>query len=226
MDTNTTDKKKIPRASFVFCLAIGIIMLIIATVSLIRLNASKKDFIKIDAIVSKVDDNVYINYNYNTDDYTNVPITMVNRPAVGKTIQVYINKEDYAEVASDEPSLYIIRGFFITGGIFFAAGAVSLIARRLVMGKSNPILEGGKYIYADVDEVICEMGITGENGAHPYTIRCHYEDFSGKKRQDYVLKDIYINPTAYLAANKKKLKIYIKGNNYKKYYFDQTILKL
>lgn len=218
--------RKIPKTSFVVCTVAGIALLALAVICRIRLDASKKSFIPIDALVTKVEDNVYVSYTYNTDTYSNVEISMINKPSVGDTIRIYISKEDYAAAVSDDVSGSLIKGFFFTGAIFFTAGAAALILRRILGGKTNSILEGGKFIYAEVDEVIYETGTTDKNGAHPYTIRCHYDDFSGKRRQNYVLKDIYTNPNAYLAANKKKVKLYIKGKNYKKYYFDQSILKL
>lgn len=218
MNTASAQNKKIPKASFVFCILIGLILFAVATLFGIRLNRCKKELIALDAVVTRVDQNVYVSYYYNTDDYTNIPVSMINRPSVGETIRIYIDPEDYFAASSDDTSLFMIKSLFITGGIFFLCGTVCLIIRRILCGKSNPILEGGKFIYADVDEVLYD--------SPSYTIRCHYNDFSGKKRQDYTLKNIDTNPNAYLAANHKKIKLYIKGKNYRKYYFDESILKL
>lgn len=220
MSTNPTapERKKIPKTSFIVCILIGLILFAAAGIFNIRLKEYKKTLIELDAVVTKVDKDVYVCYYYNTDDYTNIPISMMNKPNVGDTIRIYIDKEDYFAASSDDTALYMIKSLFIVGCVFFGCGAICLIIRRIICGKSNPILDAGKFIYADVDEVIQDN--------HSYAIRCHYSDFNGKKRQDYVLGNINTNPAAYLAANQKKIKLYIKGKNYRKYYFDESILKL
>ena len=76
-----------------------------------------------------------------------------------------------------------------------------------------------------MDRVVYETSVTDENGRHPFVLYCHYEDFHGRRKHDYVLNDIYDNPNAYLAAHKNKLKLYIKGKNYRKYRFDPEVLK-
>ncbi|MCM1308125.1 MAG: hypothetical protein NC223_05960 [Butyrivibrio sp.] len=215
---NTNGPKKIPKASFIVCILIGLILFAAAGIFGIRLSEYKKTLIELDAVVTKVDKDVYVSYYYNTDDYTNIPISMMNKPNVGDKIRIYIDREDYFAASSDDTSLYMIKALFIVGCVFFGCGAVCLIIRRIICGKSNPILEAGKFIYADVDEVIHDNS--------SYTIRCHYTDFNGIKKQDYVLNGINTNPAAYLASNQKKIKLYIKGKNYRKYYFDETILKV
>lgn len=217
-NTSSPEHKKIPKASFIVCILIGLILIAASGIFNTRLKEYKKNLIELDAVVSKVDKDVYVNYYYNTDDYTNIPVSMINKPKVGDTVKIYIDKEDYFAASSDEVSVYMVKALLIVGCIFSGCGAMCLIIRRIVGGKSNPILDGGKFIYAEVDEVIRDN--------HTYAIRCHYSDFGGKKRQDYLLNNISVNPDAYLAANQKRIKIYIKGKNYRKYYFDESILKI
>lgn len=212
------EHKKIPKASFIVCILIGLILIAASGIFNTRLKEYKKNLIELDAVVSKVDKDVYVNYYYNTDEYANIPVSMINKPKVGDTVKIYIDKEDYFAASSDEVSVYMVKALLIVGCIFASCGALCLIIRRIVGGKSNPILDGGKFIYAEVDEVIRDN--------HTYAIRCHYSDFGGKKRQDYLLNNISVNPDAYLAANQKRIKIYIKGKNYRKYFFDESILKI
>lgn len=217
-NTSSPEHKKIPKASFIVCILIGLILIAASGIFNTRLKEYKKNLIELDAVVSKVDKDVYVNYYYNTDDYTNIPVSMINKPKVGDTVKIYIDKEDYFAASSDEVSVYMVKALLIVGCIFAGCGALCLIIRRIVGGKSNPILDGGKFIYAEVEEVIRDN--------HTYAIRCHYSDFGGKKRQDYLLNNISVNPDAYLAANQRRIKIYIKGKNYRKYYFDESILKI
>lgn len=57
--------------------------------------------------------------------------------------------------------------FYDIGRRIFLAGLAGLIIRHNVMGDVDMIVEGGKYIYVDVDRVVYETSVTDENGRHP-----------------------------------------------------------
>lgn len=232
MDTNTRDnniqKEKariIPKGSFIFCLLVGIIGLGIATFCHIGVANGKRTHLKTDAVVTSAGDTVLVDYTYDGLEFKNKELYAFNTPSVGDHITIYLDKEDYETPINYAISSQIALIFTISGAVFFLAGLAGLIIRHNVMGDVDMIVEGGKYIYVDVDRVVYETSVTDENGRHPFVLYCHYEDFHGKRKHDYVLNDIYDNPNAYLAAHKNKLKLYIKGKNYRKYRFDPEVLK-
>lgn len=218
----------IPKGTFIFCIIFGVLNLLFATYLSISTAKSSNDYYFIDSIVSKVseDGSVYVNYSYDGNEYTDIKISkIIDTPSVGDTLSIYISKTDHAAATTDQVNRYIARLIYICGTIFTCTGIICMIIRRIIMGKEDSIINGGKYIYADVTKVVYEASVSDENGRHPFTIMCHYEDFTGKHSHDYVIKDVYTNPNAYLEANNNKLKLFIKGKNYKKYSFDESILK-
>ncbi len=225
MDNEKKDTRIIPKGAFIFCIVVGIIILCISLFCFYAMNAGKKAKLKTTAVVVNVEESVYVDYSYGGLDFKNIELVMFHKPSVGETITVYLDKEDYSSAASYDISQRIAVIFLVVGLIFLLSGIGGFLLRRKMMGKVDIILQGGKYIYVNVDKVVYETSITSEDGKHPFILYCHYEDFTGKHRHEYVLDNIYINPNAYLAANKNQLKLFIKGKNYKKYRFDPSVLE-
>ena len=225
MDNEKKETRIIPKGSFIFCIAVGIIALAITTFFFYTMNSGKQSKIKTTAKVVSVGESVYVDYSYNGLDFKNVELVMMDPPSEGDTITVYLDKDDFSSAVSYDISLKITLIFLVVGIIFSLSGALGFILRRKIMGKVDTIIQAGKFIYVHVDKVVYETSITSEDGRHPFILYCHYEDFKGKHKHDYVLDNIYVNPNAYLAANKNQLKLYIKGKNYRKYRFDPSVLE-
>lgn len=227
MENQNNNSRIIPKGSFIFCIAVGIIAFAITAFCFVTMNAGQKNKVKTQAtVVSITGDSVYVDYSYGGLDFRNVELVMFSKPSVGEQITVYLDKEDYSSAVNYSMSRQIAVIFLVVGSVFSLAGIAGLILRRRIMGKVDTIIQAGKYIYVDVDKVVYETSITSEDGRHPFILYCHYEDFKGMHRHDYVLDNIYTNPNAYLAANKNRLKLYIKGKNYRKYRFDPSILEI
>lgn len=219
--------RTIPKGTFIFCIIFGVLNLIFAVFLSVSTTRSRNDFYSVDSTVSKIGANgaVYVNYSYDNQEYKDIIISKImDTPSVGDSLSIYISKTDYTIATTDQVNRYIAKLIYICGGIFTCTGIICMIIRRILVGKEDSIINAGKYIYADVTKVVYETSVSDENGRHPFTIMCHYEDFTGKHTHDYVIKDVYTNPNAYLEANNNRLKLFIKDKNYKKYRFDESIL--
>ena len=224
---NRTEKKPIRRGSFFFCIAVGLIVVIIGLIMKATNNASKKDYIEKTATVTSVSDGVmYVSYSHNDKDYSDIAITSaINTKDVGSRLTIYISKDDYSYATTDDLSRYFVKLLVIAGSIFIAGGVIGLIAKRLVDGKSDPLIKYEEYIYAVVDKVEYDTSVSNADGSHPYTIYCHYEDFNGKTKCTYELKNIYTKPYDYLEQNKNQVKLFVISKKHiKKYRFDESIL--
>lgn len=212
--------KTIPSGSFKFLIIMGIIV-ILGALTFLRFSLSTlKGFEKVTANVTSVTGGIYVSYTYNGVKYNNVQVNMTTPPEIGHSLVVYVNPDSPDKADSNQTSKSIFIVLTVFGSVSLACGVFGLILRRKLVGPEDKIILDGKYIYADVTQVVYETGIKDDNGRHPYILHCHYEDFTGRKKEDYVSPPIYTNPQPYLAVNKNKVKIYIKGNNLKKYRFD------
>lgn len=222
-----TPPKKIPRGSFYFCIVLGIAFIAISFIYRSRTEFSADVYTKLSATVTSYDgNNTTVDYSYEGKDYHDIYLRSFYKDHFkGQNITIYIYKTSPTYATTHERYDAMFKWFLIAGSVVLVLGIAGMVLRRIILGRVDEIIEGGKYIYADVDKVVYETNITNDAGLHPYIIYCHYEDFKGVKKHDYVLYNIYTKPYDYLEANKNKVKVYIKGNNYKKYSFDPAVIE-
>lgn len=219
------DKKirPIPLAPLVVALLVGLVFLAIALVFQVKRVNGLESSVSVEATVTSVDDKIKVSYTYDNVELKDITISLMTTPAVGDKVQIYIDQNDYAIAFSDETSVSIILILTIGGSIAVVLSTIGLLVRFRLTRGIDKIVAGGKYIYANVDKVIYETQLTNHDGQHPFIIQCHYEDFKGKVHKDYELPPIYHNPQDYIDANKNKVRLYIKGKNYKKYRVDPVL---
>ncbi len=223
---NNTKKNTIPAGYFNFAIILGVITLLIAAYMEFGIQRDMRNFIKTTATVTNVEDDTFlVTYECGGNTYSDIEVSFTKNHSVGDKVTVYVSKEDYNQAASDQFNQSIFRRFLILGLVFLALGIVCRIIRRKIIGPEDAIITGGKYIYADVTDIEYNTAVTNEEGLHPYTLKCHYEDFSGKKQIDFTLPLVYTDPKPYLKQNNNKIKVYYKGKNLKKVSLDESILK-
>lgn len=115
--------------------------------------------------------------------------------------------------------------FIALGVVLILVGIVLLIVRYRTNSENglNAIVETGRFTYAKVENVFYDTSISNENGDHPYIIRCRYTDFNGQHPHDFIIKDCYRNPAAYIAANNHSIKIYYLDKNFRRYKTDPKL---
>lgn len=214
--------KPIPLSPLIIALLLGIIFLGIGTGFLVKRADGLQDSYSATATVIETSPSLKVAYTYDGVQVKSAKILSLRSYQKGDTLTVRVPKDDYAKGYSDQTSIDIITILMVGGGIAFVLGAIAMVLRAWMIRGIDKIVAGGKYIYADVEKVIYETAITLADGGHPYIIQCSYEDFKGKKHQDYSLQ-VTQNPQPYLADNSNRVRIFIKGTNLKKYRIDPLL---
>ena len=158
----------------------------------------------------EVDGKVYEDkINYYSDTYK-----------IGKTITVYYYLDDVSNVYSKASDYFesIFPSAF--GLVFFLIGAIGLIVKIKRTKLNEYLKDNGNSINAEFVCVKLNKSYS-VNGVNPYRIECKYFNWMDNITYSFLSENIWEDPTQIINDfNIRFFKVYIKDENYKKYYLD------
>lgn len=102
------------------------------------------------------------------------------------------------------------------GLIFLAIGLTFLIHGIRKRQRSTRLLNSGNYIMAEITEVTLN-GAVRVNGAHPFIIKCIYQDMEGNIHI-FKSRDLFFDPRPLLKD--QQVRVYVDAGNFNHYYVD------
>lgn len=179
----------------------------------------------VDIDVEKVGDNyehdVYIEYTYEGQEYTNVQLNYYSSSMyIGQQIDIYCNKEYPTKLKSRisfNPAIISIA----FGAMFIIAALIFLIIIiNVLMKKSNGtkyLLKKGRLLRGSVESIAPEQNTYGNTGF--YKVFCTYTDPSNNNIYRFVSDSISEQDAAYVTEG-MPVDIYVNRKNYREHYVD------
>jgi hypothetical protein len=131
-----------------------------------------------------------------------------------------------------EPHKAEINGFFslwgdsvilgILGGVFFLVGIGIALAGALTGRKDEYLKKHGTPIMTEFQSVELNEAVS-VNGRHPFRIITQWQNRTTSELHVFISDDLWFDPSDYIKRG-KKIKVFIKRNNPRKYYVDLSFL--
>ena len=162
---------------------------------------------------------VYVKYKVDGREYDQKLKYYVSDMQIGQEVRIYYNPNNPSSIQSAEGRSIVTLIPFGLGIIFFLIGIIILVIKGNKKKLKTRLVENGRKVYADIDEVTINWGYS-VNRKHPYNIICKWQESSGNI---YLFKseNVWFEPDSIIEArNIKQLPVYIDEDDFKKYYVE------
>uniref|UniRef100_UPI004057985E hypothetical protein n=1 Tax=Acetatifactor sp. TaxID=1872090 RepID=UPI004057985E len=161
--------------------------------------------------------NVFINYEFNGETYTDMPLNEYNS-------SMYIGKEITILCRADQPGrtmtgagIYLGGGIMLGIGFTFALVGIIPIISSLIKGfRSKDLLSNGQILYATVDEIVYNTSYS-VNGQHPYVIYCSYKDDYKDITYRFKSNNLWSDPSLVFPIG-STITVHVDPKDYSKHY--------
>lgn len=192
------------KRTWYFAFGYGIIMVLIPFfISTFYLD--KKYTIEVDATITRIerayssstdDDeyNVYVTYYYNEEEYSSELHSYSSDFYEGKTIKIFINKDNPYEIMWKTSKLYIPVVFYIFGGILLLISGLNIFITNNKIKKIERIRRTGSTIVASYVGTRVDNRLT-YNGKHPYKVMCSWVNPQNNVLYSFESENVWSDPT-------------------------------
>ena len=177
------------------------------------------DTIAIDRHGDDTDYDVFVSYNFEGEDYSNVRLNAYSSSMYeGEEITLLLNPDNPREVQAENVGIILTAVFGGIGVLIFLIGLILLIISSIRSRRNKNLMETGQHVYGEIESLDRDTTVT-INGRHPYRIYCKYQDPQTGYIYKFKSKILDFNPNdSYKIGD--QIGIYLEPGNFKHYYVD------
>lgn len=173
-----------------------------------------------DAFDDEKDYDVYVEYNIDGVTYESRLGSYSSNMRTGDRVKIYYLKDNPNVIGYPAGEKIIMIVFTSVGGIFIIAGFIMMFSNIKNINNKKTLMKTGKKINTKFLEVRINRNYS-VNNHHPFRIYTNYLDETTQSIYEFKSENIWKNPTEIIQfLRKESFTVYVKGNNYKKYYMD------
>ena len=175
--------------------------------------------IAIDRHGDETDYDVFVAYDYDGYDYSNVRINSYSSAMYeGAEITLLVNPDNPREVETENAGIILAAVFGGMGFLITLIGLILFIISGSRNRRNKNLMETGQHVYGEIESLERDTSVT-INGRHPYRIYCKYQDSKTGYIYKFKSRILDFNPNdSYKIGD--QIGIYLEPGNFKHYYVD------